>query len=81
MRLFRKHFGFWDQLARICPPVREIQFAQKSRRGSGISITSLNFDLSQLQGPDLKITVHAGDTCATSTVTLRRKKNGAAVFP
>ena len=46
---------------RIRPPVRDIQFAQKSRGGSGISITSLNFDLSQLQGPDLKITVHAGD--------------------
>ena len=80
MRLFRKHFGFWDQLARICPPVVDMQFAQKSD-GSGISISSPHFDLNQLDGPNLKITVRAGDTCATSTVTLRRKKSGAAVFP
>jgi uncharacterized repeat protein (TIGR01451 family) len=81
MRLFRKHFGFWDQLARICPPVTDIQLAQKSG-GAGISITSHHFDLNQLTGPNLKITVRVGDTCATSTVTLRRKKkSGAAVFP
>jgi len=80
MRLFRKHFGFWDQLARICPPVTDMRFAQKSG-GSGISISSPHFDLNQLNGSNLKITVRAGDTCATGTVTLRRKKSGALVFP
>ena len=52
------------------------------KRGSGISITSPHFDPNQLDRPHPKITVRAGDTCATSTVTLRRKKkSGAAVFP
>jgi hypothetical protein len=41
-----------------------------------------HFDLNELPGPTLKIRVRAGETCAASTVTLRRnKKSGAAVFP
>jgi hypothetical protein len=36
----------------------------------------------QLDAPNLKITVRAGDSYATRTVTLRRKKkSGAAMFP
>ena len=79
MRLFRKTFGFWDQLARICPPIVDIRLNRTSN-GAGISITAPHFDLSQLTGPDLTVTVRIGGGCATGTAPLRRTKSRSAIL-
>jgi hypothetical protein len=38
-------------------------------------------DLGQLESSDLRVTLRVGDSCATGTAMLRRKKSGALVFP
>ena len=79
MKLFRRHFGFWDQLARICPPIADIRL-NRTNSGAGISITAPHFDLSQLSGPELTVTVRVGGSCATGTATLRRTKSRSAIL-
>ena len=80
MRLFKKTFGFWDQLGRICPPIIDTRLSQK-RTGAGIVISSPHFDATQLVGSNLALTVRVGGSCATSTVQLRRVHNGRILFP
>ena len=77
-RLFKKTFGFWDQLARICPPIDDIRLSQR-RTGAGIVISSPHFDATQLSG-SLMMTVRVGGSCASSTVQLRRVRK-RIVFP
>jgi hypothetical protein len=79
MKLVRRHFGFWDQLARICPPIADIRL-NRTNSGAGNSITAPHFDLSQLTGPDLTVTVRVGGSCATDTATLRRTKSRSAIL-
>ena len=79
MKLFRRHFGFWDQLARICPPITDMRL-NRTNSGAGISITAPHFDLSQLTGPDLTVTVRVGGSFATGTATLRRTKSRSAIL-
>ncbi len=81
MRLFKKTFGFWDQLGRICPPIIDTRLSQKRTGGAGIVISSPHFDATQLVGSNLALTVRVGGSCATSTVQLRRVRNGRIVFP
>jgi hypothetical protein len=78
-RLFKKTFGFWDKLARICPPIVDTRLSQR-RTGSAITISSPHFDATQLVGSNLMLTVRVGGSCATRTVQLRRV-HGRIVFP
>jgi hypothetical protein len=71
--------GFWDQLARICPPVTDMRL-NRTNSGAGISITAPHFDLSQLTGPELTVTVRVGGSCATGTATLLRTKSRSAIL-
>lgn len=80
LRLFRNQYGFWDKLARVCPPIQDVGLRRK-RGGAGLLITTPHFDLSQLAGNDLMLTVRVGGSCATTTVALRRTRSGALVFP
>jgi uncharacterized repeat protein (TIGR01451 family) len=80
MKLYRRHYGFWDQKSRICPPLVDVGLRQTAD-GGGFSIVGRDVDLGQLESSDLRVTLRVGDSCATGTAMLRRKKSGALVFP
>ncbi len=80
MKLYRKHFGFWDQKSRVCPPIVDMSL-RRSSTGGGFTVVGRRVDVTQLASPDLRVTVRVGGSCATGTATLRRKNSGALVFP
>ena len=80
IRLFKNQYGFWDKPARICPPIADVGLRQK-QTGANVKIVSRSFDLAQVAGNDLTLTVRVAGSCATSTVRLRRTKAGGAVYP
>jgi uncharacterized repeat protein (TIGR01451 family) len=80
MKLYRKHFGFWDQRSRVCPPVVDMSLRQTTT-GGGFTVVGRQVDVTQLGSPDLRVTLRVGGSCASGTATLRRTGSGALVFP
>ena len=80
MKLFRRHYGFWDQKGMICPPLIDFNLNQ-TLSGGGFNIFGRNVALAPLASSDLRVSIRVGTSCATGTAPLRRKKSGALVFP
>ncbi len=81
LRLFKNYYGFWDKLERVCPPIQDVSLRQKRDGSAGVVISTPHFDLAQLTGNDLALTVRVGASCAGTTVPLRRTKAGGYVYP
>ena len=77
MKLYRRHYGFWDQKGMICPPLIDFNLNQTLSGGS-FNIFGRNVALAPLASSDLRVSIRVGTSCATSTAPLRRKKSGAS---
>jgi hypothetical protein len=79
MKLTRKSFGFWDQLVRYCPPLKDAELAR--RRNGNATFALRGSQPVSLRSAALTTAVQSGDRCAVGGVVLRPARSGALVYP
>ena len=80
MRLYRRTFGFWDQLVRVCPPVKDFRLKLPKRGQAQLIISAARLGAGiWLQAP-VEFTMQAGNQCAQGQLTIRSTPRGAK-FP
>jgi hypothetical protein len=80
-KLFQHTFGFFDQSATLCPPIKCLSFAVPEKGQPRMTITAGGVQPGSPLVSPLEITVSAADQCATGPLTLQPKAHGRRVFP
>ncbi len=81
MKLYGRTFGFWDQLVRICPPIKDFTLSLPRKGHDRIKIRAVGPAMQSFVGTPLDVTVSMGGQCTAGTLTLTRKSPARAVFP
>jgi len=78
MRLFKQHYGFWDDHAQLCPPLNDMGLTSRT---DGARMSILIRHLARFTPPDLRVAVRIGQACAAGSASLRSTPGGGATFP
>jgi len=80
-KLFQHTFGFFDQSATLCPPIKCLSLALPKKGQTRATITMAGMTPGSPLLSPLEITFNVDDQCAAGPLSLQQKAGGRRVFP